>query len=394
MTERLYYADAYVTEFEARVAAVADSGRRVYLDRTAFYPTSGGQLHDTGTIAAARVIDVVDEDGRIAHVVDGTVAFTAGDAVNGRLDWQRRFDHMQQHTGQHLLSAVFEDLFGYRTVSVHFGPHSSTLDLDAESLSRDRLLGAEARANAIVMEHRPVSVEFEDAATASGLRKPSDRTGPLRIVTIDGVDRSACGDTHVRTAGEIGPVVIRGTERVRKSTRVEFICGARALHRARADFEALAAAAKSLSAAIDEVPSLVSAQALQLREAESQRKRIQAELNGYRAREFYDALAGDHKDSLRVAVVRLDERMTADEMREFAPAFAALPRAVFIGASPAARVVIVAASADSGLDAGPMLKPVLAAVGGKGGGSARLAQGTIPRAEVIAEVVEALRAQT
>ncbi|HXD23768.1 MAG TPA: alanyl-tRNA editing protein, partial [Gemmatimonadaceae bacterium] len=285
MTDRLYYTDATLTEFTARVVEVA--GDRVYLDRTAFYPTSGGQQFDTGTLGDARVVDVVDEIERIAHVLEKPARVAAGAEVSGRVDWTRRFDHMQQHTGQHLLSAVFEELFGHKTVSVHFGDESATLDLDASSLSRERALKAERRANEIVFENRPVTVAFEDAASATGLRKAVDRTGELRIIEIAGIDRSACGGTHVRGTGEIGAVTVRRVEKYKQGTRVEFICGWRALARARADFEALTTVAASLTAAIDEVPALVAAQAAHLKEAETDARKRGEELARYQARERY-----------------------------------------------------------------------------------------------------------
>src|SRR5262245_36473468 len=157
MTERLYYYDCYLTEFRAQV--VAASGDRIYLDRTAFYPTSGGQLFDTGTIAGARVVDVIDEGDRIAHVIEGDLG---REYVECRLNWERRFDHMQQHTGQHLLSAVMAELFGFVTISVHFGDESSTVDLDTPSLNADQVRAAELRANQTVFANRPVTISFAD----------------------------------------------------------------------------------------------------------------------------------------------------------------------------------------------------------------------------------------
>lgn len=162
MTDRLYYADAYCTRFEARVLARAEDGRRVYLDRSAFYPTSGGQPHDLGTLGGVAVTDVVDEEDRVAHVLASPLP---ADAVEGVVDWGRRWDHMQQHTGQHLLSAVLEDLAGLRTVSVHFGAETSTLDVadaagDAAPLPGDVMERVERRANGIVGEARPVVVSF------------------------------------------------------------------------------------------------------------------------------------------------------------------------------------------------------------------------------------------
>ncbi|MDF1502606.1 alanyl-tRNA editing protein, partial [Roseisolibacter sp. H3M3-2] len=264
MTTRLYYTDAALLDFTARVAELADGGRRVYLDRTALYPTSGGQPHDLGTLGGVAVVDVVDEDDRVAHLLAAPLAAAVGDEVAGAVDGARRRDHRQQHTGQHLLSAVFADLFGAETLSVHVGAATSTLDLSAERLSRDALVAAEARANAIVAEARPVRVTFEDAAAAAGLRKPTDRAGTIRVVGIDGVDRSACGGTHVATTAEIGVVLLRRVERVRQASRVEFVRGDRALAGARADLEALAAVAGALSVGPDEAPAAVRAQAEQL----------------------------------------------------------------------------------------------------------------------------------
>ncbi|HEV2086050.1 MAG TPA: alanyl-tRNA editing protein [Gemmatimonadales bacterium] len=160
MTQRLYYTDSYLKDFDAFVVERADDGRRIYLDRTAFYPTSGGQPFDTGRLGGIEVIEVVDEGERIAHVLASPLP--DGPAV-GQLDWPRRFDHMQQHTGQHLLSAVLADLFGYQTIAVHFGPETSTLDLETSKLTQDQVDRAGERANQIVVENRPVEVSFEEA---------------------------------------------------------------------------------------------------------------------------------------------------------------------------------------------------------------------------------------
>lgn len=385
MTERLYYTDAHLTEFTARVSEVASD--RVYLDRTAFYPTSGGQLFDTGTLGDTRVVDVVDEDDRIAHVLEKPARFAAGAEITGRIDWTRRFDHMQQHTGQHLLSAVFEELFGHKTVSVHFGDESATLDLDVASLSHERALKAERRANEIVLENRPVTVTFEDSATAKGLRKAVDRTGELRIVEIAGVDRSACGGTHVRGTAEIGAVTIRRIEKYKQATRVEFICGWRALARARADFDALSTIAGSLTAAIDEVPALVAALSARVKDAESDAKKRSEELAKYQARERYDA-AAQGADGVRRIV---ETAASMDPLRAMAQAIAALPKVVYVGSVDSPPGIVFAASADSGVNASEVLKRALNANGGRGGGSPRVAQGTVPDAAALQRVVGLVR---
>ncbi|HTE46503.1 MAG TPA: alanyl-tRNA editing protein [Gemmatimonadaceae bacterium] len=386
MTNRLYYTDAYRAEFTAALVDRSDDGRRVYLDETAFYPTSGGQLHDTGTLNGLTVIDVQDEGERVAHVLDGPMVDGAGEVI-GIINWARRYDHMQQHTGQHLLSAVFEDLFGGRTASVHFGPDYSTVDIELESMTQRQLAAAEERANAVVGAARSVTVTFEDAATIEGLRKASDRSGTLRIVSIDGIDRSACGGTHVRSTAEIGPILLRAIEKVRKTTRIEFVCGVRAIRQARADYDSLTRIASSLSASLADAPLLVGAQADRLKESEGARKKLARELAALLARELYDA-AVPNSSGVRTIVIR--DAASIDNLRDLAQAAFALPRVVVVGTLSDPPSILFAASEDSGVDAGQMLKERLAAAGGRGGGSPRLAQGSVPDYASLEAVVEHL----
>ena len=390
MTSRLYYTDAYAKAFDGRITDVSADGQRVYLDRTAFYPTSGGQPYDLGSLGGAQVADVVDEDERIAHVLAAPLSGHAiGDAVRGEIDWRRRFDHMQQHTGQHLLSAVFATLFGYETASVHFGADRSSLDLDVGAIDAAQLGEAERRANEIVWENRPVSVSFEDAATATGLRKAPPREGTLRIVTIADLDRSACGGTHVRATGEIGAITLRGTERIRKQMRVEFLCGARVVRQARADFEALSTIALSVKASLAEAPALVAAQSAELRDTMAARKRLEGELAVHQARALYEMTAPTPA-GVRVAVLRRDGG-SLEDIRPMAQAFASLPKTVFVAAVLSSATVLVAAADDAGVDAGRLLKPALTAAGGRGGGSPKLAQGTVPNADALDGLVNTLR---
>lgn len=390
MTERLYYTDATTRVFDARVSDVAQDGVRVYLERTAFYPTSGGQPHDTGTLAGITVVDVVDEGDRIAHVLERALAGVgAGSTVHGEVDWPRRHDHMQQHTGQHLLSAVLEDLAGLRTVSVHFGAETSTLDVadaagDAAPLPGDVMERVERRANGIVGEARPVVVSFEGASAATGLRKASDREGVLRIVSIEGLDRSACGGTHVATTAEIGAILLRRQERVRQGLRIEFVCGDRAISRARRDLDALHRIARVYSASIDDVAVLVESQAAQLRDMQAEAKRQAERLAAYRAAELHAATSSG-PDGVRRVVERVEGG--ADTSRSLAMAMSALSATVFIAASTSPPSVLVATSPDSGVDAGKTLRPLLEKVQGRGGGSPRLAQGSAPSAAAVEQVV-------
>lgn len=388
MTHRLYYTDAYLQEFEARVVEADDEGLRIYLDQTAFYPTSGGQPFDTGNIDGVPVVDVVDEDKRIVHVLQRPLTAQPGATVHGRIDWTRRFDHMQQHTGQHVLSAVFAERFGLETVSVHFGAEVSTLDLGVGSVEPGQLVEAEKLANTVVFEDRPVAIAFEDAARAMGLRKPTERSGSIRIVGIEGLDRSACGGTHVRATGEIGAIQLRRVERIRQDTRIEFVCGARAIRRAHADFAALARIAHLFSSPLDDAPDLAAGQQAQLKDARAALRKADAELARYRATELYDATTPDAAGIRRIAERR--DAGGAEPLRAMAHRLAELPRVVFIGASEDPPVLLLAASEDSGVDAGAVLRLVLGRVGGRGGGSQRIAQGTVPDLAALQKAIAML----
>lgn len=388
MTHRLYYTDSYLRDFEAVVMERSDDSLRIYLDQTAFYPTSGGQPFDIGQLGGIEVTDVVDEGERVAHLL---AAPLTGDRARGQIDWGRRFDHMQQHTGQHLLSAVLANLTGHPTIGVHFGRDSSTLDLDAGSLGPDQISKAEERANEIVVQNCPVEVSFEEAASAGGLRKPVDRGGTLRIVTIQGLDRSACGGTHVRATGEIGPIFIRKVERVRKGVRVEFLCGSRATRRARADYGLLSGLAAQFSAVADELPRLMAGQRDEIKEANATNRELQGKLDYCRAKELY-AAATPESTGIRRVTVR-EDGPSADTLRGLAQAFSAMPLAVFVGAVASPPAVVLATSADTGIDAASLLKSLLTSVGGRGGGSARVAQGIVPGRAQLQTVVESLGAR-
>jgi alanyl-tRNA synthetase len=295
---------------------------------------------------------------------------------------------MQQHTGQHLLSAVLADLTGHLTVGVHFGRESSTLDLDAGALTPDQLSKSEERANEVVVQNRPVEVGFEEAAAAGGLRKPAAREGTLRIVTIHGLDRSACGGTHVRATGEIGAVLIRKVERVRKGVRIEFLCGGRATRRARADYGLLSLLATEFSASADELPRLIASHREQMKEASATNRELQDKLDLCRARELYAAAIPESTGIRRVTV--REDGPSGDTLRGLAQAFTSMPFTVFVGAVATPPAVVLGTSADTGIDAANLLKSLLTSVGGRGGGSARLAQGIVPGGAQLQTVIESL----
>lgn len=361
---RLYYLDSFRTAFDSTVASIVDGW--VYLEESAFYPESGGQPADFGTLNGLAVVDVQEmPDGGVGHKVDGVLE--QGARVSGAIDWARRFDHMQQHTGQHLLSAIFEELFQIQTLSFHMGAAVSTIDLDVPALTAAQLEQAERRANEAVFENRAVTVTFEDAATASGLRKASARSGELRIVTIADLDRSACGGTHVRTTGEIGPILLRRTEKVRNATRLEFVCGGRAVRRARMDYDALSSLSRTYSCGVDEVAAVAVGQAERLQEAEKVRRKLSQELASLQGRALYEAgVAG--ADGVRR---HLHRGPITDEVRAQATAFAMGSKAVFLALGGDS--VLLAASKDSGVNAGAVVKAVAA----RGGGSPQMGQGSV-----------------
>jgi len=385
MTERLYYTDSYLQEFRAQVVDVAGHGHLVYLDRSAFYPASGGQPFDTGWIAGIPVLEVSEDGDRIAHrtALPGAVG-----EVDCRIDWPRRFDHMQQHSGQHLLSAVFAELLGIQTVSFHLGAESSTIDLGTASLDPASVQEVERRTNEAIFENRPISVSFEQASESVGLRKLSEREGTLRIISIEGIDRSACGGTHLRSSGEIGAILIRKLDKVRNSVRVEFLCGGRAVRRARADFEALSSIAQMFSAPLGDTPALVAAQLESSRAADKQRRKLKAELAEYQGRELYAATAPDATGMRRV--VRRLPSGTLDDLRDVAQSFTAQPKAAFIGIIEQPPSMLLAVSADSGVDAGKALETALAGAAGRGGGNARIAQGSLPKPQSLDTVLKVL----
>jgi len=385
MTRRLYYDDSYLIEFRATVLDTEDRCR-VVLQETAFYPSSGGQPFDMGSINGIAVTDVVDGDAGIVHVLASPIA---GDTADCRIDWPRRFDHMQQHTGQHLLSAVIVDLFGIPTVAFHMGAESSSIELGTPAFNVEQIRAAVKRANEIVFENRPVTVSYTDASAPSDLRKPSEREGILRIIEIEGLDRSACGGTHVRHTGEIGPIAIRKTEKLRGNTRLEFLCGSRAVQRARSDYEQLSAVAQVFSCTLDDAAGLAASGIARLQDSEKARQKLAGELAQARGRQLHQETVPG-ADGLRRHWKRLPSGSFSEEIRWEAQSFTAQGKALYLATSENPAAVLLAASPDAGLAAGEWLKPRLTQAGGRGGGNAQMAQGSLPDAQNLKPIAEAL----
>jgi len=394
MTERLYYTDAYLRAFTARVTEVVppEGGvpGGVVLDRTAFYPTSGGQPHDLGALDGRPVVDVVDAGASIVHVLDGpdpSGGLAAGMPVAGEVEWARRFDHMQQHTAQHLLSALFLTVAGAHTVSVHLG-ESCTLDLDVASLEPDVVHRVEDAANEIVFETRPVTVRFAEAAEAEalGLRRPAGRTGTLRVVEIAGCDRSACGGTHVRSTGELGPVLIRRWERSRGRARAEFLAGWRAVRDYRWKHALVGEWSTRLTVRDRELGDALERMAQETRAHERALQDARKRLIRYEAAERVAAIPAGPEG--RVVCLIFPSR-DGDEVRALLREMTVLtPAVVMAGVTETGRVWSGRASG-----AGPDLAAVLAgacrAAGGRAGGSAEFAQGAVPPGDAVARALAA-----
>lgn len=418
MTQRLYYDDSFLRVFTAHVEDIRETSRaggvsmwQIALDRTAFYPTSGGQPFDTGMLTATSrngavleaPIESVEEDeqGQIWHFTRKPLL--AGTPIQGTIDWSRRLDHLQQHSGQHLLSAVFARELNAPTVSFHLGESSSTIDLASGPLAHHSLERVERIANELIAEDRAVTIrtiarsEAEALLAAGSLRKLPEREGPIRLIEIAGYDLNACGGTHVRSTGQIGGLLLRSTEKISRGLRVEFVCGLRAVTRARHDFELLGRASASLSVGRDEIPAAVERLHAEAKAGIKERQKLRDELANYHAVRL--AVEEIIHDNLRLVHRTFSDR-DPDYIRLLASRLiASVPRTVALFVStetePARLVLGRSQDLDASIHCGTLLRETLATFGLRGGGSADLAQGDIPQPrlkEISSSLASAIRA--
>jgi len=371
MSERLYYTDAYLTRFDARVTGRATHGGRpaVLLDRTAFYPASGGQPADRGTIQAVDVVDVVDLDEKgILHLLERPVEEDG--PVACEIDWARRHDHMQQHTGQHLLSAVLERVHGIRTDSFHLGAEASTIDVPA-GVTLEQLAAVENQANRIIWENRPVHVRFAEESEAAGLplRKAPARAGTLRVIEIEDLDFSACGGTHVSRTGELGLLAVTGADRYKGGTRLEFVCGRRALTGFQALRTSISSAALLLSTPHSGMPAAIERLQADLRQQRHATRLWQERTIAAEA----ERLLSEHGGERPVIAKHLSE-WEPQVLKGLAAAIAARPRAVAILAGSEQGTVVIACGSESNVDAAAVVRQLTARFGGRGGGRREMAQ--------------------
>ena len=395
VTERLYFGDPYLREFTADVIGrrQIDGHPAVALDRTAFYPTGGGQPNDVGCLivqpaagdGAVSVVDVFAADGVVWHVLGGDLA---GGTVRGLVDWDCRFDHMQQHSGQHILSQAFVQELGAETVGFHLGVDASSVDLNQIGLTRDDLVAVEAAANGIIDEARPISATFHDQNSLDQvpLRRPPKVTGKIRVVHVKGFDWSACGGTHVANTARIGLIKIVGLERRGEESRISFLCG----RRARADYARLQALAEGLVARFNTSPvEMLETIDRRLAEAQAVRRELGEMEAAWVAATAAAMFAGaELRDGLRIVRVILDcpverAKRLAHALRESAGAV------VLMGVRGDRPQLIFTRAEDVNLSAGDLLRSAVAAGGGRGGGRPEWAQGGVPDNAALGPVLAA-----
>jgi alanyl-tRNA synthetase len=382
-TVRLYYRDSFLYDFQANVleAEERDGKTLVVLDRTAFYPTSGGQVHDVGILAfgegrASRilVVDVAEgEDGSIRHFTSHPVP--QGTSVYASIDAPRRLDHMQQHTGQHILSAAFVRLFDIPTVSFHMGAESCTIDLETSSLSAAQVESAERLANEIITEDRAVRIRFAalERARKLGVRKlPAKQTGELRLIDITDFDLTACGGTHASSTGQVGSILLRKVEKVKQGMRVEFVCGQRAVKTVRKDYATLVEAAGLYSAHIHDVPQQIQRSLEETKAAGKAQHKLLEEIAELQAEKL---LAGNN-GSPRTVVAVFPERDAVFIKMLALKLTAGKSGVVALLASGTEQLTLVfVQSPGQKTNMGQLMKEVMTQLGGRGGGAADLAQG-------------------
>jgi alanyl-tRNA synthetase len=376
-TERIYYNNSHLLRFNARVLSCEPQGENwvVVLDQTAFYPTGGGQPNDSGQLGQASVLDCIDADDRILHIVDRPLS----GEVEGIIDSDRRLDHMQQHTGQHILSQAFIQSAGAQTRSFHLGSDSATIDIELDSFSPELVAGAEDLANRIVFEDRPTRIHLAtpDELERYKLRKETDREGSVRIIEIENFDFSPCGGTHAHRTGEVGLIVVRGVERVKRNMcRVEFFCGRRALLDYRAAHSSALATASLFSATRDAAPGLVA----RLQQENKQLNRRMRELLElaleHEARQLYEA-AKPNAEGIRVVCSSFPNR-DIEELKTLARAIVALgPSIALLASTGETNRLLFARSKGLAQDCGKMMGEFCRSFGGRGGGAADFAQGGV-----------------
>ncbi len=389
MTKKLYHDDVTLSEFDARIVERREFEGRpaVVLDRTAFYPEAGGQSCDLGTLSGVGVVGVFEDGESIVHVLEGPVE---GDAVRGAIDRRRRFDRMQQHSGQHILSQAFFEIVKGATLSFHIGDDVSTLEIGIPKIGDADLDRVEARANAVVFEDRELKTYLvpEDRIGTVPLRKPPKKgeAGMIRVVEVDGFDHSACGGTHVRRAGEIGMIKIVKWDRIRGNLRFEFVCGGRALRDYQEKTRTIRHAAAAFSAAERDIAASVDKAQADTKALKKRAKALEERIAAHEAGAFIREARGK-------VITAVFEDRSPEEARFLALNIIKQAAFVVLFAAPgeARGHLILAAPESLGLDVRKLIPAVAAVVQARGGGSASLVELVTEEKDKLAAALEAAR---
>jgi alanyl-tRNA synthetase len=395
MTQRLYYDDSHLVRFSAHVVErlSLEDHPAVVLDRTAFYPTGGGQPHETGWLNGVAVVDVVEREADEA-VIHALAAPLEAEEVEGLVDWQRRFDLMQQHSGQHILSAAFLEHLDANTVSFHLSETTATIDLDRAPLATDQLAEVEALANTVVLQNRPAVARFvpDEEMPTLPLRKAVIHAGPVRVVQIADFDCSACGGTHVHATGEVGLIKITRSERRGGDTRVEFVCGGRALVDYAAKNAVVMGLAQEFTVGHWELADHVHRLVDELQETRRELRRTRDALLDAEASAFWHQALS--LGPVRLVRAHFPER-TPDELKFLAQRLIAQPQtAALLGSGQKATEkghLVFARSADVDVHMGTLMRQACEVIGGRGGGRPEFAQGGAPKGDQVAEALDAAR---
>ena len=377
-TERLYYNDSRLLEFDARVIDLSerdDGAIAVTLDRTAFYPTGGGQPNDTGTLGEARVVDCIDAESEgVLHVIQGPVP-EISDSVHGKVDWLRRLDHMQQHTGQHILSAAFVQLFDAPTRSFRVLEYDCEIDVALENPSDQQIEQAVDLANQIIWDARLIEIQTVTSAEAAALplRKEPAREGELRVIQIADFDLTPCGGTHAKSTGEVGVIAVRSWERAKGLARIQFMAGVRVVADYRQANRTARQIAELFSAGRDDSPGLIEKV---IDENKKLTRRVR-ELDEIACRVEADELLRDSREGVVTIITKAFDDRSADSLKHLAVALVSHPSVVaFLGSreGDTARLVF-ARSADTTGDMNALMRKACELVDGRGGGKPDMAQG-------------------
>jgi len=395
LTERLYYQDSYLKEFKAKVLKKIKINNQpaVVLDKTAFYPTSGGQPYDRGVIQDIPVVEVVEDNDEITHILKEELKEEINSEVVGKINWERRFDHMQQHSGQHILSGALMKLWSVETVSFHLGEEVCTLDIAKEKFTEEEARKVEECANEIIFNNKPVKcyfVEGEEELKRLNLRKMPDRKGKIRIIEIENFDLSACGGTHCRATGEVGMIKITKWEKRGEKIRLEFICGRRVWK----DYFRKNKVIKNISNKLTIKDSELGEAIDRMLE---EQKEIRKELKGFKEKlQDYEVRNLINKSSLKDDGIRIVSKIFEDknfqEVRELVQKIINLDESVVVLAGINSKgegiKILFACSRALNYDMNRLIREAGKFIEGRGGGAPNFAQAGGKRVEGIHEALD------